>query len=122
MKDINFIQPIPEYRKKELRRWFLVSIVLMITMVIAACIFTSIQLKIHSALVKEKNRLQQQLAQFDATMEKQHTQKEEKRLMQTKLTTLNACTTCENNPLSLLSAIRNALKNVPLQSLTLSKN
>ncbi len=121
MKTINFISPVPPERKKELRRWGLITGSMMASSFIGIILVTGTQWHIHTTLQNQKKELEEVLASYTAIMDQQRKIKDEHLVAQKKITKLTTCTDCPKNPSDLITVIRTAAASNTIQSLAITK-
>lgn len=121
MKTINFINPIPPERRKELRRWGLFSATMVVSSIMGMVIINTMQWRLHRDLSRQSQQLQEITHNFNTVMEAQRKTKQDYDGLQKKFSKLTSCVDCPKNPADLITIIRNATTAAPLQSLAITK-
>jgi hypothetical protein len=121
MKSINFINPVPPHRAKEVRLWSWLTVVTSCSTLCIIVIYTGIYYSLYRSLSQEKSRLQQKLGSFNKLIEQQRTQKEDLEQLQNKIDLLKKYTTAPKNPVDALNSLH-AITGNGLQSIAISKN
>lgn len=119
MRNINFMNPMPKSRQRELKRWMLFSVLLIGTVSLALGSLIIMQWRVYSQTAQEKNKLAVQLNLFDEMMKKERSHKEQEQLLHKKLSHLEQCKNCTTTPLAIISSLDKYIKPLSLQSLTL---
>ena len=122
MHNMNFIRPVPPHKEKELRRWMLVSALLIMSLLIGGITISGIQWKVYRDIQQEKNTLMIQLASYDQIMNRQHEHTKQHSTLQQKLQQLQVYTNQPKNPIDIITTVQKILGTVPLQSLTIDND
>ena len=122
MKDINLINPVPPTRQREVRLWFLVSLLLVSGITVSIATISVLQLQTLHQIKTEKEMLQQQVKDFTTVCNQQQTCVQEEQTLKKHLAKIDRCATCPKNPIGYMDMITKACTDsTQLQSLVIGK-
>ncbi len=122
MNNINFINPVPPQRKKDVRLWVWFTLIVGTAALAIIATTTGIQWYTWYTIKTEKRALHEQLAPFAKEMEIQRKQTADKTLLHQHLNKLTKYSKNPKNPAALLGSLRTLFGTAPLQSISFSKN
>lgn len=120
MRNINFIRPIPEQRRKEFARWALGSAIVLSSSILAIGGLSIMQWRIYRTILEEKKDLAQQLVSYDLIMNQQRIKTQEETTLLQKLSKIEEYTHRPKNPIDIITTVQKTLGSAPLQSLSIN--
>ncbi len=120
MNNINFINPVPPSRNKEVRLWTWITVCVLIASIIGISITTGIQGYLYYSLRQKRQQLEQQLQPLSSVIEQEVKQREEQKQLQKSLDKITAYATKPKNPIDLILALHQTTGAMAIQSLSVS--
>lgn len=91
MKDINLIKTIPLHRQYEINRWFIFSIILLVSIIGTVTFFEVPQLYALHTVKTEKYKLEDGLHMFESVMKQKHHLKKTEQNLKQELSKIEQC-------------------------------
>lgn len=118
MNNLNFINPVPPRKEREVRVWFSSTLVLFCAIIVAVSSLHFVQLRMLKKITLEKKSLLNKVQDFDAALEAQHKLKQEEEALTKRLHDISEQTNNPKNPVEYLTTIAQACaREVEIQSL-----
>ncbi len=108
MKDINLIKTIPIHRQYEINRWFLFSIILLVSIIGTVTFLEVPQLHELHTVKTEKNKFEGSLHMFESIMEQKHNLRQTKQNLKQQLSKIEQCKRQPKSPVKQLTVITQA--------------
>src|SRR5579871_5907956 len=115
MKQINFITTLTPQQQYEIRRWFITSSLITITILIAIICYFAPQLYALHIIKKEIATLKIKTKEYTTLSNTKNTLKKEHDALQEKLQRINSATVAPKNPHAYITAIIHACKPIKLE-------
>jgi len=112
MKDINLIKTIPLHRQYEINRWFIFSIILLVSIIGTITFIEVPQLHELHTVKAEKNKFEDGLHMFEDVMKQKHHLKKTEQNLKQQLSKIEQCKKQPKSPIKQLTIIMQACRQI----------